>query len=420
VYYIKRATENNNSKAFIVRSFEKLRFQEKSKMTSKKELIEYCDANGIFYRASWKKEQIQANIDAGIKFGDLVECVCPRSGLSFWVEVENKREGLIEPDVAYYTSHSNLDIRYPAISAIERGKIEGWKTWAQFKVAIKEALNPPEPPSIEYHFEGKWAAKITGVDLKYRFKRDFLNLVEDGLAGDRKRYFFDEEGYYECCYESRKGNQSRYYYKVANSEVKEIFKEDLENAFPETPVVPVEAKESIKEYLGAEGDLIERDGLKAIVRVDVTYSKESVWNDFEDEWTTETIAHYITHIRHATEVEIARFNIEVAIRKAKQEAAEKVKNLGKELFDSNCRVSPENWKDYPSGQEFVVGMGHFQANNLYCLENDSNRFWSLHYNGRDGDLWDLSNVASTYIGSYVEISEAEKNKLQELLNCLKS
>ena len=72
-------------------------------MTSKQELIKYCKANNIFYRTSWKKEQIQENIDDGVKLGDLVECICPRSGLKFWVEIENKREGLIEPDISYYS-----------------------------------------------------------------------------------------------------------------------------------------------------------------------------------------------------------------------------------------------------------------------------------------------------------------------------
>lgn len=157
----------------------------------------------------------------------LIEVVCSRSGLKF--EAENRRKK-VHPEIAYYTTHKNYDIRYTAIAVIEKGKAEGWGTIEKFEEEIQKALNPEPPTRPDYDFEGAWAAVIEGSNEKYRFNRVFLKAVD--TEGRFKRYAFADNGIYECCYKSGKGNETRYYYRVENGTKQRIELEEVESLFP--------------------------------------------------------------------------------------------------------------------------------------------------------------------------------------------
>jgi hypothetical protein len=158
----------------------------------------------------------------------MIELICIKSGLKFLAE---NRRLKIHPEIAYFTSHSDWDFRYKvAIPVIERGKTEGWDTIDRFKREIAAAAAPKPRPT--YDFEGKWAAEIVGSDPQFRFERRFLTPVD--TEGRFKRYHLaGREGFFETCYESGKGNQTRRFLRVTKGVVVEIERAEVEAAFPE-------------------------------------------------------------------------------------------------------------------------------------------------------------------------------------------
>lgn len=186
----------------------------------------------------------------------MVLITCSRSGLVF--EAENKRTK-IHPGISWYTAHRDTAVRYPAVAVIERGKTEGWDSIAKFKSEIEKALNPVPDPEPDWDLStsdsttpdgyGKakkgYIAKIVGSDSKFRYKREFLTEVKkDG----RHRYFkLVEDGVYQACSYSAKGNKHESWYQVVAGERVEITAGQVEDAFPPVSSPNTETVEQIVE-----------------------------------------------------------------------------------------------------------------------------------------------------------------------------
>lgn len=257
-------------------------------MSTKKELIAQAEAQGIFFRSSWKKEEIEAAISSGVKFGDLVDQICPRSGLVFQVAIEDKREGLIHPRIVWYTQHPNYDVRYPAIRVIERGKAEGWNTFEKFKEEIKLLLDPPKPtsefPSITLSKkDGRkkpYLAQIEGYDRRYTLKRKFISPVatKDNLL----TFLLEEPGFYE----SKNGNGTIAYWSKEGDSYSEITKEKVLAEF-----VPYYGDPEIKQIefysQAAVGTEVIFEGRKWAIVADDSYDFfETQYH--EDPWSTQS------------------------------------------------------------------------------------------------------------------------------------
>jgi hypothetical protein len=152
----------------------------------------------------------------------MIQITCKRSGLIF--EAENRRRS-VHPKISYYTSHSDLEIRYSAIPVIERGKAEGWGTIERFIEEIERASAESEPKdSIECDWDGAWMARLTGSCRLYRFDRTFIDPVREEERGrighrfTRKYYCLSQlpDGIYEGCYKSGRGNETRTYWSMAS------------------------------------------------------------------------------------------------------------------------------------------------------------------------------------------------------------
>lgn len=346
---------------------------------------------------------------------EMVEVICSRSGLKF--EAENRRKK-VHPEISFYTTHKDWDFRYAAVAVIERGKAEGWDSIEKFKEEIKKALNPEPQPRPDYDFEGNWAAKITGSDIKYRFSRNFLTPVDK--EGRFKRYNLAAagDGIYETCYESAKGNKTRRYWRIENGELIDLQLEDVEKLFPEIVLSSIEGCIKVDKYF-PEGSTVEHEGeLYTVVRLDSVEQWEDedgiagtgrnyggthiVWEETQ----------YTAYLRPATEEEIAEYNARKQAKAEKATAIARLIEIAKTITTENKapRVS-----DYPKGKEFVIRQGHFQANEVLLLEDDGDRLWYLIFNGRDGDDWRPNNVASAYIGRYLEISPDLRIEIEELL-----
>lgn len=191
----------------------------------------------------------------------MIEIICKRSGLIF--EAENRRKS-VHPQISRYTTHNDQEIRYAAISVIERGKAEGWNTIEQF---IAEIEKPAEAAlEIECDWDGAWLARITGSHEKYRFDREFVEAVRTegrGKAGSkfyRKFYSFSvlPDGVYEGCYKSAKGNETRCYWRVESGAATSIELGDVESAYqaiskPQTKSITLSENFEI-------GEIVERNG----------------------------------------------------------------------------------------------------------------------------------------------------------------
>ncbi len=195
----------------------------------------------------------------------MIEIICSRSGLKFEADSRRKK---VHPDISYYTTHKNLDIRYPAIEVIERGKNEGWDTLEKFEEEIEKALNPEPKPRPDYDFEGAWVARIAGSDKHYRFNREFLTRVD--TEGRFKRFAIAAagDGIYESCYKSAKGNQTRRYWQVKDGEMVQIELKEVETLFPEIQPVSISGCICVEKYF-PENSMVEHEGqLYVVVRVD--------------------------------------------------------------------------------------------------------------------------------------------------------
>lgn len=207
----------------------------------------------------------------------MIEIICKKSGLKF--EAADRRTQ-IHPKILGYIKHENHDIRYQAISLIERGKAEGWHTIEKFEAEIQLALtNPTKQKRPTFNFEGAWVAKITGSSEQYRFTREFL--VEVDTEGNNKRFVFEGDGVYECCYACANGDRNRYYYNYSNGISTELTLTQVDELFPALePDKPVSVEGCIKveKYLGAFGSKVEHDGsVFVVVRIDSIY----YWEDDE-------------------------------------------------------------------------------------------------------------------------------------------
>jgi hypothetical protein len=348
----------------------------------------------------------------------MIEIICSKSGLKF--EAPNKRRK-VHPEISWYTNHKDMDLRYKAIAVIERGKSEGWSTLEKFEEEIQKALNPEPQPRPDYDFEGDWVARITGNHSKYRFDREFLDAVDS--EGRFKRYAIKccENGIYETCYKSGKGNETRRYYRLEGGLLSEIQLEEVEAIFPKEVAEEVALEDCIvtEGYLGETGGFVELEGqVYTIVWIE-TYSKTvSEWDDFEDEWRTRKEPVSKNWLRLAEPEQAEQFLSEV---RSQAEAAEALKNatrrlkeIAKKVTVSEGAISPKS-AAYPNGRQFVLRQGYFQANELLVLEESTDRLWRLLYNNRDGDDWSYNNVEG-YIGCYLEIQPELKAEVESLLD----
>lgn len=346
------------------------------------------------------------------------EVICSRSGLRF------PKEGrkTVHPRISYYTSHKNPKTRHVATSVVERGKQEGWDTIERFEQEIEAALNPPPPPPVEYDFCGAWVAKIVGSDPKYRFKREFLAAVE--TDGRRKRFLFPKEGshFIETCYQSAKGNETRHYYYVVDGIAEEIPLSRLEKEFPVSsqPQGPsIENCTLFEGRIGAEGEIVKLDNhYWVVVRVDAIHH----WEDEDGICGTgtyrgsATVVHSYTtqtsYARPATTEEIKTFQSCQQRQQAIAEAKARLQEIYKSITTANgAAIRPET-ASYPKGVSVCLEKGYYQCNRILVVD-DGNRVWSLTYNGRDGDNWQINNVAGSYVGWYLESAELA-NEVRQL------
>lgn len=207
----------------------------------------------------------------------MVEIICKRSGLTF--EAENRRKS-VHPQISRYTTHNDMDLRYAAISVIERGKAEGWATIEQFIAEIEKGEE--KEPEIECDWDGAWLALITGSDEKYRFSREFVDAVrveERGKAGSkfyRKFYRLVDlaDGIYEGCYKSAKGNETRTYWRIESGVVSGIELTEVETLHPEIVPEIVKPEVNTVTVFGAltRGEIIEKSGQwYQVVAVEATH-----------------------------------------------------------------------------------------------------------------------------------------------------
>lgn len=394
-------------------------------MVTKKELVAQAESQNVYFRPSWSKQKIEEAIASGVKFGDLVKHTCPRSGIEFEVAIEDHRDDLVFPKCRYYLSHNNWEVRGPAVRVIESRK---WDSWEELEAAIELELNPPPEPEPEcaFKFEGDWVARITGASAKYRFSRDFVNRTDwaDGKSG-RSVYHIKQDGVYETCYKSRKGNESRCYYSVENGVATEISLTDVEALFPvieeQKPSQPsLEGCSVVEAQLGAEGDTVEYDGqIVVIVKVDRVYN----WEDEDGisgtghQWTDCDILfewyEFTTYYRPATEEEAVTYQEAKAQKLQKAKAEDQLKELARDILDRTDSQSP-SIKYIPQGPKFTITPGY--ATDFQKLVLDGNKLWNLQYNGADGDDWSHNNVGGSHIGCYIEVDDSLKAKIEELMD----
>lgn len=191
----------------------------------------------------------------------MVEITCKRSGLIF--EAENRRK-TVHPEISRYTSHKDMDLRYAAITVIERGKAEGWATIEQFLAAIAKGEEPE--PEVECDWDGAWLAKITGSDTQYRFSREFVAATKSEERGKPGAKFYRKyyrlaglaDGIYEGCYKSGKGNETRTYWKIESGVPQAIALAEVEAIYPLIESNPDSIKVVHERFTIRE--LIEREG----------------------------------------------------------------------------------------------------------------------------------------------------------------
>ena len=362
------------------------------------------------------------------------EVICSRSGLRF--ETENGRLK-VHPQISYYTTHKNYDIRYPAIAVIERGKKEGWTTIERFLEEIEKALNPEPKPRPEYDFEGAYACRIVGAHPRCRFEREFLDPVDKEGRFKRYNLHAEPDGIYETVYKSAKGNATKHYYRFEAGALTELALSEVEELFPAidpsaTPdrggCVLVEA------WMGALGSIVQYDFDGAQGRSPnpqlwkvVEVKTLSGWED-EDGITgsgfyrgnAAIVSEWHEHksyLRLATLAEIEqqeRLDVE---KEAAQNRTAEIKALWERVKGDAAAIYPQQ-ADYPQGLSPVVQRGYFQDNRILVLEPSTltqpARIWSLLYNGRDGDEWSHNNVISQYIGCYLELTPEQEAEIRPL------
>lgn len=403
-------------------------------MATKADLVASCEAQNIFHRKGWSKKQLEEALEGGLKFGTLVEVKCARSGIGFSLPIEDVRPGLTHPGIRKYTQSNDPDLRGPATSVIDR---QEWGSLEELEAAIELALEPEPPYEYTCKFEGAWVARITGAHPTYRFQRKFLDPVDwvDNASG-RKFFDLQEDGIYECCYKSRKGNESRYHYRMTGGERQEITLEDIEALFPLTSKEAqpeVAGCQVAEKWLGEVGETVEHQGedgpeVIVIVKVDSTYH----WQD--EDGISGTGAHntdtdimydwyeHTTQYRPATPDEVAEHQARKNQHQERAAAVARLKEIAATIIDANNieSVSPDKADNqpFPLGPEFILRQGYYQANEMLVLETpegESARLWHLTYNWRDGDCWDWNNVAGTHIGRYIEISAEAQAEIEGLL-----
>lgn len=318
--------------------------------------------------------------------------ICARSGLAF--EADSKRKK-VHPAIRHYTSHKDTNIRYPAIAVIEQGKKEGWDSLEKFQAEIKKALNPPLTPPVEYDFEGYWAAKITGYSKQYDYEREFLTPVEE--VGRFRRYRLTEEGCYQTCYRSAKGNETRIFWQVTGGVLEEISPEQLESVLGKR--IDVEKPErgeliETKRLLGDIGETVQFNARW------VTITAVEMIALYRDEETGITSTYYPEDSSEVIEIETYRTWVEPATAEqvAECQAIDKIKAYAtKAVIELKEIDSTEQWEKpeqaNPQGLKISLRDKTLGYDSSYLQVDRSARLlWRVVYNNRDGDLWSMNNL----------------------------
>lgn len=136
---------------------------------------------------------------------------------------------------------------------------------------------------------------------------------------------------------------------------------------------------------------------------------EFIWKDIRVCWIREL------HGPEADEFREKTIRIETG-RKAYTDAAQRLHEIWKNVWKEKGAVRPEKGTvKFPQGLKFNVGclVDFHNTDNQLVLE-DSNRLWSICYNGRDGDTWDASNLEQN-IAYYVDASEELAEEVRQLV-----
>jgi hypothetical protein len=327
----------------------------------------------------------------------MVEITCKRSGLKF--EAENRRRS-VHPSISYYTSHKDMDIRYAAIPVIERGKTEGWKTVEQFEAKIEAALDPPPPLAIDWDLECAWVACISGYSEKFGYNRDFLKEVEKN--GRFNRFKLSEDGLYESCYKSNKGNQTRQYFQVKNGKRTEISQSELDSLLGDRPLKKEERLQNLEgcekvetgeKYLGDAGAIAHWEDHHFEI---VDFSVKTEYEDEDgiitnyspcDTYCVAEYHQYTYWLKPATEEQIAALQETLSDNNA---AAAAVKRC-KEIARSGGWTTPKDAN--PRGSKIGYRDKVLSYDSPYLqIDQSAGLLWAVSYNGRDGDDWSFNNA----------------------------
>lgn len=342
----------------------------------------------------------------------MVEIICKRSGLIF--QAENRRNS-VHPSISYYTTHKDQGLRYVAAKTIARGLSEGWATLERFEVAIKVDLNPPPPPEAPYDFEGTWLAKITGRCEKFDYVREFQDCVEE--RGRFKRFRFGLPGIYQTNYKSAKGNDTRHFVEVLEDGTQtDITEAEVVKRFGDRPVteeLDLSGLEKIEtEYpLGQVGETVKVGDRFVVIEKTETkiiyHDEDGIAHSrypsgvfvVEEEHVT------VNWVRSATESEAKIAADKLAVKSAGLAAFGRAKEIFGQSAETPIAGTPTGLKI--SVRDKVLG---YDSPYLQ-VDTNAGLLWSVIYNGRDGDLWSLSN----YGNSIARSQKLESNLVLELL-----
>lgn len=303
-------------------------------MATKKELIEIAREKEIYFQEDWTKARIKAAIDSGVKLGDQVEVECHRTGLKFYVAVEDQKPKMAHSELSKYTDTNDVSRYRAAIDAI---KHDTWTNWEELEAAIEHRLNPDPVTPLEGYivklrqasrvgrYQKPSIAKVIGQDRRHGYKRRFVHAFST-IEGGEWCFAIQDDGVYQLCDRNSNGSSIRSWLQVKDGKGVKISEEEAIAIVGEpSPTEPKERPEGCRRIigvLGMDGEVIEYYG-DAIVVVAV---REEWENDYasshlDDSDEIGLICRNVSYCRTATAEEGAEVRARIAARKARNRSS---------------------------------------------------------------------------------------------------
>lgn len=212
-------------------------------MVSKAELVKIAIERNIRFKKTWSKEQIETAIASGVT-NDALWVACKISGLKFdcveW-EVSDRTE--VHPTISWWKKQACKRGWYARFfEAIEHCQEKGYDLAGFEKVLRRASDNLPfeeedEKPynlaltDMRDRVRKAWVAKVVGVSAKYDFDREFVEGFVEGHDNRDRKFHLTEEGIYEWCSYSSKGNATRKFIEVVSGGIKECSRDRVIEVF---------------------------------------------------------------------------------------------------------------------------------------------------------------------------------------------